>query len=181
MKKKKLKKEAAPKNDNDGAAETSLTEAAPEAAPEPNEGAPAHVPATHVAADDEKAVSDEKSDEPSSSGAPSLAQQSKMRSTSFRAGSATSPPVPLSADGDTAADIYRKQAARIEELERDNSRLTKDVAEAEKRWNKAENELSDLREAEGETPGSKGRDDEVEKLVRRGAKSPLACPLPANW
>lgn len=82
--------------------------------------------------------------------AASLAEQSKLRSSSFRRGSVTSPLSPGASppDGETAADIYRKQAARIEELERENKKLGKEAADAEKRWKKAEEELEDLREAE---------------------------------
>ena len=66
----------------------------------------------------------------------------------------------------TAPEIYKKQVARIEELEKENERLTKDTTDSEKRWKKAEGELEDLREsgdASGQTAGS---GDEVEKLVR---------------
>jgi len=58
---------------------------------------------------------------------------------------------------------------KIEELERENKRLTKEASEGEKRWKKAEEELEDLREAEVASP--KGKDGpttsskEIEKLV----------------
>jgi hypothetical protein len=87
---------------------------------------------------------------------PSLSVQSKMRSSSFRQ-SLTSP-LPntpgskapsFDPEEDTAPEIYRKQAARIEELERENRRLAKEATEGEKRWKKAEEELEDLREADG--------------------------------
>lgn len=60
-------------------------------------------------------------------------------------------PGPFSPDGDTAPEIYRKHVARIEDLEKDNKRLVKDSADAEKRWKKAEEELADIREADGDT------------------------------
>lgn len=114
-----------------------------------------------------EAVEDEKedsADKPDGASPPSLAQQSKLRSTSFRAGASPGSPGPLSPDGgDTAPDIYRKHVARIEELEKENKKLLKDSEDAEKRWKKAEDELADLREAEGDA--SKG-DDDAEKLVR---------------
>lgn len=115
---------------------------------------------------DEKAVDDEKHDDLSPAATPSLAQQSKLRSTSFRAGAAGPPPSPgpFSPDGDTAPDIYRKHVARIEELEKENKRLLKDSADADKRWKKAEEELADLREAEGDAAGKV--DGDAEKLVR---------------
>jgi hypothetical protein len=105
--------------------------------------------------DDDDSDEDSSSDEETSASAtPSLAQQSKLRSTSFRAGSVTSggaaPASPFSPDGETAPDIYRKHMARIEELEKENKRLSKEAADSEKRWQKAENELADIREADGE-------------------------------
>ena len=111
-----------------------------------------------------------------SQAAPSLAQQSKLRSTSFRKGSISISggplsPGPFSPDGDTAPDIYRKQVTRIEELERENKRLAKEAADAEKRWQKSEEDLADLRETDGDATGKKG-DGLVEKLVR-GLVSPM--------
>ncbi|RDA94305.1 hypothetical protein CP533_0531 [Ophiocordyceps camponoti-saundersi (nom. inval.)] len=90
----------------------------------------------------------------------SLAQQSKLRSSSFRAGSAPLTPAPFSPEGETAPDIYRKHVARIEELEKENKRLAKEAADSERRWNKAEESLSELREADE----TRGKSDETEKL-----------------
>lgn len=100
-----------------------------------------------------------------------LAQQSKLRSTSFRSGSIASgaiSPGPFSPDGETAPDIYRKHVAKIEELEKENKRLAKEASDSEKRWQKAEEELADLREAEDEDEDAAkgGSSDEIEKLVR---------------
>lgn len=104
----------------------------------------------------------------------SLSIQSKMRSSSFRqsTGGPLSPGYSFSPEGDTAPDIYRKQAIRIEELERENKKLIKDVSDGERRWKKAEEELEEIREAEDEpststkdTAGGAGSPDEVEKLV----------------
>src|SRR6266487_6155265 len=79
---------------------------------------------------------------------PSLSVQSKIRSSSFRqssiSGGPLSPSFGFSPEGDTAPDIHRKQAIRIEELERENKRLAKEVSDGEKRWKKAEEELEDL-------------------------------------
>jgi len=104
---------------------------------------------------------------------PSISVQSKMRSSSFRHASASggplSPDTSYSPEGGSAPDIYRKQASRIEELERENKQLAKEAADGEKRWKKAEEELEDLREVEAgpktdtiTLPDSSG---EVEKLV----------------
>lgn len=49
--------------------------------------------------------------------------------------------------------------ARIEELERENKKLAKDVADAEKRWQKAEEALADAGGGDGGDSGL------VEKLV----------------
>ncbi|KAK7940880.1 uncharacterized protein PG986_013267 [Apiospora aurea] len=94
--------------------------------------------------------------------------QSKMRSASFKAGGPLSPGFPFSTpDGEvaSAADIYRKQVARIEDLEKENKRLAKEAADAEKRWQKAEGELDDLRETGGDDKkADTGVGGEVEKL-----------------
>ncbi|KAI0856270.1 hypothetical protein F4860DRAFT_493561 [Xylaria cubensis] len=87
----------------------------------------------------------------------SLSQQSKLRSSSFRLGP-LSPT--LTPEGETAADIYRKQVARIEDLEKENKRLVKEASDAERRYKKAEEELADLQEADQD--GSE--DSQVEKL-----------------
>ncbi|KAK8088669.1 hypothetical protein PG997_003630 [Apiospora hydei] len=97
--------------------------------------------------------------------------QSKMRSASFKAGAGPlSPGFPFSTpDGEvaSAADIYRKQVARIEDLEKENKRLAKEAADAEKRWQKAEGELDDLRETGGDDKkADAGVDGEVEKLQK---------------
>ncbi|KAJ2996677.1 hypothetical protein NUW58_g897 [Xylaria curta] len=87
----------------------------------------------------------------------SLSQQSKLRSSSFRQGP-LSPT--LTPEGETAADIYRKQVARIEDLEKENKRLAKEASDAERRYKKAEEELADLQEADRD--GSE--DGQIEKL-----------------
>ncbi|KFG81409.1 M protein repeat protein [Metarhizium anisopliae] len=118
-----------------------------------------------AAAGNDKAVEDEKADDQSPSETPSLAQQSKMRSTSFRAGAAgTTSPVPFSPDGDTAPEIYRKQVARIEELEKENRKLSKEFSDSEKRWKKAEDELAELREADGDSSAKGKANNETEQL-----------------
>ncbi len=114
-------------------------------------------------------------DEPAPTAAaptPSLSQQSKLRSTSFRGASISGPlspgfQAPLSPDGETAPDIYRKHVARIEELEKENKRLAKDASDAEKRWQKAEEELADLREADGDAASKTGGGSaHITRLVR---------------
>lgn len=117
---------------------------------------------------------------------PSLSLQSQLRSSSFRRTSVSqaqtssplnggkSPPLPiLSPDGDTVNEIYRKQTARIDELERENRRLSKDAKEGEARLKKTEEELEELRESSGELAelklkarGADAKSQEIEKLVR---------------
>lgn len=114
----------------------------------------------------------------------SLSIQSKMRSSSFRHASGSGPNIPtspivatglapLSPKSDSMSEIYRKQAARLEELERENKRLTKDLDTSENRWRKAEEELEELRsnsaqiaELKTRAERSEGKAEEVEKLVR---------------
>ncbi|PHH64341.1 hypothetical protein CDD81_4698 [Ophiocordyceps australis] len=153
MKKKKLAKEAATKKDD------SPSDAAdkPPEIPAPDEA---------TAVDDEAAA-----DESEAPCTPSLAQQSKLRSTSFRSGPGL-PPIspglvsPDGSSGDTAADIYRKHVARIEELERDNKRMAKETADAERRWKKLEEELSDLREAENTEVSAKPTGDDAQEKLK---------------
>lgn len=122
----------------------------------------------------------------------SLSLQSQLRSSSFRQTSGSqaptspslndgrSPKLPvLSPEGDSLNEIYRKQAFRLDELERDNRRLAKDARENEARWKKTEEELEELRESRGEVAELKSRvgkadakSEEIEKLVRR---LPLNC------
>lgn len=105
---------------------------------------------------------------------PSISLQSKMRSSSFRRTSVGQRPVspttnalksptlpPLSPDGDTIPDIYRKQASRLEELVKENKRLEKEAQDAEARWRKTEEELEEAREANSEVVELRGRIDKV--------------------
>jgi hypothetical protein len=94
----------------------------------------------------------------------SLSIQSKMRSDSFRRISTTGPLSPsamsgalptLTPDGETMNDIYRKQALRLEELERENRRLEKEAADGESRWRRSEEEVEELREVSGEASALK--------------------------
>jgi hypothetical protein len=109
-----------------------------------------------------------------------------MRSSSFRATSGPLSPSEFPPEENTAPDIYRKQAIRIEELEKENKRLAKEASDGERRWKKAEEELEDLREAEADsiskakdastTAGSSGQ---LEKLVYTGFSVILPTALTA--
>ncbi|PWY75121.1 hypothetical protein BO70DRAFT_364192 [Aspergillus heteromorphus CBS 117.55] len=109
---------------------------------------------------------------------PSLSIQSKMRSSSFRKGSVSqgsaspapsaslkSPSLPpLSADGEAVQEVYRKQSTRIEELERDNKRLERELEETTGRWKKTDEQLEDLREASVDIAELKERLSKAEGL-----------------
>ncbi|KAL8344596.1 hypothetical protein RB601_004901 [Gaeumannomyces tritici] len=141
-------------------------EAAPKEKSEP--------PPAEAAADDDSGAVKEDDDEAEEAAAqPSAAEQSKARSLSFRKQSLSTgtvpPPLPSPGLGESAPEIYRKYVTRIEELEKENKRLAKESADAEKRWQKAEDELADLRDGEGDDAaaagkGAGGSDGEVEKL-----------------
>ncbi|KAF1986469.1 hypothetical protein K402DRAFT_454439 [Aulographum hederae CBS 113979] len=100
---------------------------------------------------------------------PSLSMQSMMRSTSFRqASGATSPAAALKSPsmgadpGETAQDIYKKQAQRIEELEKDNKRLQTESEGADTRLQKAEEELEELRESNSSVADLRSKADLLE-------------------
>ncbi|OTB15081.1 hypothetical protein K445DRAFT_318465 [Daldinia sp. EC12] len=120
------------------------------------ESTPDAAPAQEPAAEDAPA---EPPVSPTTPSATLLSQQSKLRSSSFRQGTVSPTGFPLSPEGETAPDIYRKQVARIDDLEKENKRLAKEAGDAERRWQKAEEELADLREADRD-----GSDSQVEKL-----------------
>jgi hypothetical protein len=171
MKKQKQKKTGAKKEEKELAPEPSKSEESPVQTETPSqdvdgtkeeEGADSKAP--------EETVSDLNSTLHQRQ--PSLSLQSKMRSSSFRAasGGPLSPNyAPFSPDGDTAPDIYRKQALKIEELEKENKRLAKEATDGERRWKKAEEELEELREAEDDNTSEKdissGSSAELERLV----------------
>lgn len=110
---------------------------------------------------------------------PSLSIQSKMRSSSFRKTSVSQGSVspspsatikspslpPLSADGDSVQEVYRKQSVRIEELEKENKRLEKELEEGTGRWRKTEDQLEDLREASVDAAELKDKLDKAEQKV----------------
>ncbi|RHZ60810.1 uncharacterized protein CDV56_107431 [Aspergillus thermomutatus] len=113
---------------------------------------------------------------------PSLSIQSKMRSSSFRKGSvsqgssSTSPSnalkspslPPLTGNGDSVHEVYRKQSMRIEELEKENKRLEKQLEESTSRWRKTEEQLEDLREASVDAAELK---DKLEKAEQKAAET----------
>ena len=175
MKKQKAKKAGGKKDEEaESVAETpkaeeETVEVEPESTPEEANGDESTAPE-----DSESKDADETPpliSTPSHGRQPSISVQSKMRSSSFRAsGGPLSPAYGYSPDGETAPDIHRKQAIRIEELEKENKRLAKEATDGERRWKKAEEELEDLREADGDSAKAKDAasgapSKELEKLV----------------
>ena len=117
---------------------------------------------------------------------PSLSLQSQLRSSNFRRTSVSQAPVSpapadikslnlpvLTPEGDSINEIYRKQTSRLDELEKENKRLAKEVKDVRLRWEKAEEELEDLRESSAELADLRMRaakvdaqTEEIERLVR---------------
>lgn len=91
-----------------------------------------------------------------------MAQESRLRSASFyRSGEGG----PTSPGGAVSADIFREQAHKIEELEKENRRLLGEVEDGKKRWKKGEEELEELREGRGDLVLAAERGKEADKLV----------------
>lgn len=69
------------------------------------------------------------------------------------------------------SEVYREQAQRIDELERENKRLISEVEESQIRWRKGEEELEDLREGRGDVALAIEKAKEADKLVRVNSES----------
>lgn len=165
MKKQKAKKAggAKKKDDKTEAADAESSTAAEKAgdAPELGEATPT---SPGPAEDDEP--SELPKSTPSHGRKPSVAVESRLRSASFyRGGDGPTSPAAIAPGGGVSSDIYREQAQRIEELERENKKLAGDVEEGERRWKKGEEELEDLREGRGDVALAVEKGKEAEKLV----------------
>ena len=88
----------------------------------------------------------------------SLSLQSKQRSESFRQGA-----TPMSPK-EEVQDLYRKQAARIEELEKESKAFKDQQEEGATRLAKAEEELEGLREGSSDLADLKSKASETDKL-----------------
>jgi peptidoglycan hydrolase CwlO-like protein len=122
---------------------------------------------------------------------PSLSIQSKMRSSSFRKTSVSqgsvspspssalkSPPQslpPLTGDGESVHEVFRKQSTKIEELEKENKRLESEIADATARWRKTEEQVEDLREASVDSVELREKLKQAEEKVA-GVES-LVCSI----
>lgn len=109
----------------------------------------------------------------------SVSLQSKIRSASFRQGAA--PTSPGATGDDEFPDIYRKQMARIDELEKENKRLAVEVQEAQARWKKNEEELEEVRERAADRQQNNEENEEVVRLrseietLRRGSRASISA------
>ena len=117
---------------------------------------------TAPAAEDEKPVGDDTVVEDAArndtSRKMSISVQSKQRSESFRQGSAPMSP------GLEVQDLYRKQAARIEELEKESKAYKEENEEGAIRLAKVEEELESMREGSSDMADLKTKTKEAEQL-----------------
>ncbi|KAK0332874.1 hypothetical protein LTR02_017422 [Friedmanniomyces endolithicus] len=101
---------------------------------------------------------------------PSVSMQSRQRSESFRQGGPPAIATDLKAGGDPLSpgievqDLYKKQAARIEELERENGAYKVQQEEGAARLAKAEEELDGLREGSSGVAELRSRAKDAERL-----------------
>ncbi|KAL9002626.1 MAG: hypothetical protein Q9188_004461 [Gyalolechia gomerana] len=109
----------------------------------------------------------------------SLSLQSRMRSTSFRRTSGAQLPTSPTLNGskspilnpeEDVTEIYRKQAARLDDLEKENKRLTKENHDAEARYKRAEEEVEELREASSEIASLKSKASQSNSLSEELSK-----------
>jgi hypothetical protein len=68
--------------------------------------------------------------------------------------------------GGITSEVYREQALKIEELERENKRLAGEVEDNQSRWKKGEEELEEFREGRGDVALAVEKGKEADKLVR---------------
>ncbi|KAF2851619.1 M protein repeat protein-like protein [Plenodomus tracheiphilus IPT5] len=96
---------------------------------------------------------------------PSVAIESRQRSESFYRSGAPVSPGPLSpGGGGVTSEVYREQAQKIEELEKENKRLAGEVKENQTKWRKGEEELEELRESKGDVAVAVEKAKEADKL-----------------
>ena len=130
---------------------------------------------TEEASEDTAVAEEASADRPTNERKPSQSEQSRQRSASFRQNSGLTSPslskssaLPSISAEEEVQDIYRKQASRIDELEKEN----KTLQEAQSKMQKVEDELEQLRESSGDVAELKSkaaladkRHEEIEKLV----------------
>ncbi|KAK1071710.1 hypothetical protein LTR74_003081 [Friedmanniomyces endolithicus] len=169
---KKGKKTATKKKDDKaGASENKVDDVA-------GEEAAAAAPATEDSETPDAAPEDEKLAEGGENDAarslperqPSLSMQSRQRSESFRQGAPSTIATDLKSGGGPLSpgievqDLYKKQAARIEELERENVAYKVQQEEGAARLVKAEEELDGLREGSSDVAELRSKAKDAERL-----------------
>lgn len=161
QKAKENKKGASKKKTEKAADDTAPAEASAEDAAKADD-APELTPATadDVEEQGEPATSDDKDTAESIDAAqePSESQQSKERSKSFKTGDTGASP---SAE---VQELYRKQAARIEELEKENKDYKSSQEDGSARLAKAEEELESLRESTSDVAELRSKVKESENI-----------------
>ncbi|KAF1833428.1 hypothetical protein BDW02DRAFT_640108 [Decorospora gaudefroyi] len=166
LKKQKAKKAGGGKKKEDKAEAEASTEAAT-TEDKPEEVTPEPVEATSVSPAPGPAEDDDEPTElavakPSHGRKPSVAVESRQRSESFyRSGAAGGP---LSPGAGVTSEVYREQAQKIEELDRENKRLASEIEENQSRWKKGEEELEELREGRGDVALAVEKGKEADKL-----------------
>jgi hypothetical protein len=175
LKKQKAKKAGGTKKKEEKTetpAEAEASTATEQADEKPEEAAPEPVEATSAS----PGPVEEDDDEPAELSAPkashgrkpSIAIESRQRSESFYRSGATGTPTspnPAIPTGGVTSEVYREQALKIEELERENKRLAGEVQENQNRWKKGEEELEELREGRGDVALAVEKGKEADKLV----------------
>lgn len=170
-KKKEEKTEAPAEAEPSTATET--TEDRPEdAAPEPVEA----TSASPGPVEDDDEPSALPAAKPAHGRKPSIAVESRQRSESFYRSGAPTSPNPITPGGGITSEVYREQAQRIEELERENKRLANEVEENQSKWKKGEEELEELREGRGDVALAVAKGKEAGKLVGHSFK-PWVCNM----
>jgi hypothetical protein len=174
LKKQKAKKAGGTKKKEektDSPAEAEAPIATEQAEDKPEEAAPEPVEATSASpgpVEDDDEPAELPAPKASHGRKPSVAIESRQRSESFyrsgAAGTPTSPNLAAPAGGITS-EVYREQAQRIEELERENKRLASEVEENQNRWKKGEEELEEFREGRGDVALAVEKGKEADKLV----------------
>ncbi|KAH7132218.1 M protein repeat protein-like protein [Dendryphion nanum] len=166
-KKKEDKPEAATEAESSSTVDITKETAEEAIAPEQTESTGA---ASEQPIDEDDEPSELPTSAPSHGRKPSVAVESRLRSASFYRGNDAGPKSPSGVSG----DIFREQAHRIEELERENKILSGEVEEAKRRYKKGEEELEELREGQGDialaAERGKGADKlklEIESLKRQ--------------
>ena len=172
MKKQKAKKAGGAKKTKEEKPEATEPESSTAATEEqaPEEAAPEPVQATSASPgpvddDDDEPGELPKPTTQSHGRKPSVAVESRMRSASFYRGDTPTSPTASTPVGEVSRDIYRQQAQRIEELERENKKAYVEAKEAEDRWKKLEEELEELREEKGDAALAANKGKEADKLV----------------